>query len=97
MAAGPGVTAGERSLNLEDGDTLVLRLEPKTSGEGSVTVVSEGDVTVTCDGQPAVRTGDVYTFRAGQGFADVTISVAGGAAVVSNVRLPGPGLLLLFR
>lgn len=97
VVAGPGVTAGERSLNLEDGDTLVLRLEPKTSGEGSVTVVSEGDVTVTCDGQVAVRTDDVYTFRAEQGLADVTISVTGGSAVVSNVRLPGLGLLLLFR
>ena len=97
LEAGPGVTAGELSLNLEDGDSLVLRLEPKVSGEGSVTVVSEGDVTVTCGGQVAVKTGDVYTFKAGEGLADVTISVTGGSAVVSNVRLPGPGLLLLLR
>ena len=95
--ASSGVTAGEKALNLAAGDTLVLRLDTKgVEGAASLAVVSDGDVSVMCDGKAASKSGNVYTFVAGPGIAEVTISVS-SSAVISDVRLPAGGLQMILR
>ena len=95
--ASSGVTAGEKALNLAAGDTLVLRFDTKgVEGAASLAVVSDGDVSVMCDGKAASKSGNVYTFVAGPGIAEVTISVS-SSAVISDVRLPAGGLQMILR
>ena len=94
---GPGVTAGERALNLAAGDTLLLRVDTKGSeGELSVKVDCDGDVTVMCGGKEARKSGNVYTFAAGPGVVEVSISVS-APAVLSDVCLPAGGLQMILR
>ena len=95
--ASSGVTAGEKALNLAAGDTLVLRLDTKgVEGELSVKVDCDGDVTVMCGGKEARKSGNVYTFVAGPGVVEVSISVS-ASAVISDVRLPAGGLQMILR
>lgn len=84
--AGPGVTAGMMALDMADGDTLVLRVDLKATGNISMKIVTAGTATVTCGGQTAEKSGDVYIVRkVPQGLADVTIVATGSTAVVSDV------------
>jgi hypothetical protein len=84
--AGPDVTAGERSLNLTGGDSVVLRMDVSHRGTLFVKVVSDGAVSVKCGEIEAVRNGDEFSFAVEPGTVDVTI-VASENAVVSRVKL----------